>query len=422
MDRRLHILYLHQFFTTPAGSSGTRSYTFARQWVERGHRVTMMTGAVDGVVPTVPRADSVVEGIEVVQLGVDYKQELDMGERKKAFLDFAVAAAREACTGIDRPDVIYASSTPLTIAIPGIAARARWRAPLVFEIRDLWPDAPIAFGALSPPQIAIAKALERAAYATSEAVVALSPGMEEAALARGADRRTLMIPNGVDRELFANPPTREEARARFGLPADRFLVVYVGSLGPVHGIAFTLEAVRLAAEQGADVTFVLFGDGNMTEEVAEVAARYPEHLIQPGKIRRAQVPAALAAADVTLTTVSDQPVLRTTCSNKLFDAMAASRPQIINLPGWNTDVVCGNGIGYAAAPASGASLLEAALTAQADPDREAKGRRAREVGREYERETFALEVERLLQDVAASRRGRLRGAARRGLRALRSLP
>jgi len=417
----VHILYLHQFFTTPAGSSGTRSYTFARQWVRRGHRVTMLTGAVDGVTPSVPRTDSTIDGIDVVQLGVEYKQELDFGERKRAFVDFALAAAREACTGIDRPDVIYASSTPLTIAIPAIAARARWRAPMVFEIRDLWPDAPIAFGALSPPQIAIAKTLERTAYATAEAVVALSPGMEEAALARGGDPRTIMIPNGVDGEMFADPLSQREARELFGLPQDRFLVVYVGSLGPVHGLADTLDAVRLAAAQGADVTFVLFGDGTMTEEVAAVAAQHPAHLIQPGKIQRKQVPAALACADVTLTTVSDEPVLRTTCSNKLFDAMAAGRPQIVNLPGWNTDVVCGNGIGYAADPASGASILEAALQAQADPERAAKGERAREVGATFERETFALDVERLLCEVVETRAGRLRGAAKRGLRALRSL-
>lgn len=417
----MHILYLHQFFTTPAGSSGTRSYTFARQWVRQGHRVTMLTGAVDGVTPDVPRLDSVIEGIEVIQLGVEYKQELEFDERKKVFVDFALAAAREACTGIDRPDVIYASSTPLTIAVPAIAARARWRAPMVFEIRDLWPDAPIAFGALSPPQIAITKTVERAAYATAEAVVALSPGMEKAARERGADCRTIMVPNGVDREMFADPPSREDARAEFGLPADRFLIVYVGSLGPVHGIKYTLDAVRLAAEQGAELTFVLFGEGTMMDEVAEVAAEFPDHLIQPGRILRSRVPTALASADVTLTTVSDEPVLRTTCSNKLFDAMAAGRPQIVNLPGWNTEVVCGNDIGYAADPASGASILEAALRAQADPERGAKGERARQVGTTFERETFALDVERLLREVVETRSGRLRGAAKRGIRALRSL-
>ncbi len=419
----MHILYIHQFFTTPAGTSGTRSYTFAREWVRLGHRVTMLTGAVDGVTPSEPRVDSIIDGIEVIQLGVEYKQELSMGERKRAFLDFALAAARVATSDIDRPDVIYASSTPLTVAIPGIAARARWRAPLVFEVRDLWPDAPIAFGALSPSQVKVARALELSAYALSEAVVSLSPGMHEAVLARGADpERSLMIPNGVDRELFAAAPDRDAAREQLGLPADPFLVVYVGALGPVHGIAHTLEAVRLAAERGVTgLRFVLFGDGSMTDEVAEAAARYPDHLIHPGPIPRGMVPTALSAGDVTLTTVSDEPILRTTCSNKLFDAMAAGRPQIVNLPGWNTDVVLGNGIGYAAGPGSGKTILDAALEAMADPDRASKAEAARATGREYEREEFAVQIEALLREVASIRGGRLRGAALRGLRGLRGI-
>ena len=47
---------------------------------------------------------------------------------------------------------IYATSPPLTIALPGARWRAaRRRAPLVFEVRDLWPEAPIQMGALRNP-------------------------------------------------------------------------------------------------------------------------------------------------------------------------------------------------------------------------------------------------------------------------------
>ena len=417
----MHILYIHQFFVTPAGSSGTRSWTFARRWVELGHRVTMLTGAVNGVPAEAPRINSVIDGIDVVQVGIDYRQEMSVAERKKSFLAFAMAASRIATTGIDRPDVIFASSTPLTVAIPALAARLRWRAPMVFEVRDLWPDAPIAFGALSPAQITIAKALERAAYLGSEAVVGLSPGMMEKVLERGADRaRSVMLPNGVDRALYADPPDRAESRARFGLPADEFIVMYVGAIGPVHGIRFTLDAVRLAKERGVTgLRFVLVGEGAMQEEVEATATECPDHLTYLGAIQRRAVPAAFAACDVTLTTVSDEPILRTTCSNKLFDAMGAGRPQIVNLPGWNTDVVLDNDIGYAAAPGSGAALLDAALEARSDPDRAQKGASAARTAGSFEREAFAEQLEVLLRDVATHRGGAVRRAVRRMARAAR---
>lgn len=413
----MHILYLHQFFTTPSGTSGTRSYTFAREWVRMGHRVTMVTGAVDGVPPTSPREESTVDGIDVIQLGVEYQQELSIEERKQAFLDFAKAASREVLR-LDRPDVIYASSTPLTIAIPALAARLRWRAPLVFEVRDLWPDAPIAFGALSPSQIRIARALEHTVYAASEAVVALSPGMLEAVLERGANpQRSLMVPNGVDRALYEDAPSRRAARAQFGLDQAEFLAVYVGALGPVHGIAHTLEAVRLAAEQGAPVRFVLVGEGTMEDDVRQAAREHPGHLTYLGPIPRSRVPAALAAADVTLTTVSDEPILRTTCSNKLFDAMGAGRPQVVNLPGWNTELVTGRGIGYAAAPGSGRAILDAVLAARSDEERAAKGQQSARVGVEFERERFAERLEGLLSELVQGR-PRMRDALLRGARGL----
>ena len=41
----MHILYLHQFFTTREGTGGTRSYEFARHLAGAGHDVTMVTAA-----------------------------------------------------------------------------------------------------------------------------------------------------------------------------------------------------------------------------------------------------------------------------------------------------------------------------------------------------------------------------------------
>ena len=71
-----------------------------------------------------------------------------------AFGRFAAGATAAALRG-PRPDVIYATSPPLTIALPGARRRgARWRAPLVFEVRDLWPEAPIQMGALAQPAAA----------------------------------------------------------------------------------------------------------------------------------------------------------------------------------------------------------------------------------------------------------------------------
>ena len=54
------------------------------------------------------------------------------------------------------------------MAVPGLAAALFWRAPLVFEVRDLWPEAPIQMGALRQPVLRrLARALERLVYRRS---------------------------------------------------------------------------------------------------------------------------------------------------------------------------------------------------------------------------------------------------------------
>ena len=97
----MRILYLHQFFVTREGAGGTRSYEFARRFVERGHRVRMVTAGT---------ADQTIEGIEVV--GVrgaysDYMRATGMSNvgRMAAFARYSAGATLAALRG-PRPDVV----------------------------------------------------------------------------------------------------------------------------------------------------------------------------------------------------------------------------------------------------------------------------------------------------------------------------
>ena len=139
----MRILYLHQFFITRAGAGGTRSYEFARRFVTGGHSVRMVTAG---------RERRAVDGIDVVGVRGGYADyvsatAVSYPRRMLAFARFAVGATLAALRG-PRPDVVYATSPPLTIALPALAAAVRWRAPLVVEVRDLWPEAAIQMGTM----------------------------------------------------------------------------------------------------------------------------------------------------------------------------------------------------------------------------------------------------------------------------------
>ena len=179
----MRILYFHQYFATRRRSTATRSYELARRLVERGHRVTIVsrdTRSLEHDRTEAPRgrliARETVDGIDVVFISMPYSNYFGPAARVASFAGFTVAASIAGLM-LPKPDVVFASSTPLTIGIPGLLVSRLKDVPFVFEIRDLWPAVPVALGALrGRPLIALAERLERLLYREARRVVVLSEG------------------------------------------------------------------------------------------------------------------------------------------------------------------------------------------------------------------------------------------------------
>jgi glycosyltransferase involved in cell wall biosynthesis len=379
----MRILYLHQFFVTRAGVGGTRSYEFARRFVGRGHGVRMVTAG---------GGTRTVDGIEVVGVRGGYSDyvratAVSYPRRMLAFARFAVAATAAALRR-PRPDVIYATSPPLTMALPALAASVRWRAPLVWEVRDLWPEAPIQMGALRNPLLRrTARALERFVYRRSTRVIALSPGIRAGIVAAGASaERVALVPNAADLDLFRPAPAPE-----------RFRVSYFGTMGEANDLGAVVEAARLLD----DVDFVLMGDGKRRPELERAA---PPNVRFPGPAQRKEEVADLAASSgACLTLFKDVPVLATNSPNKLFDTFAAGRPAIVNMDGWMRELVERNEAGLYVRAGDAADLAEKLAWLRDHPEEARRmGRNARALAeREFDRDLLAARVLEVLEEAAA---------------------
>jgi len=353
------ILYLHQHFVAPTGTSGGRPYEFGRRLVRGGHQVTLVAGAYEHSGITWHQGDRRrvldIEGIEVHVLGIPYRQSMGTHARLKAFGGFAFAALREVGRA-PRPDVVFASSTPLTIAIPGMYAARRHRCPFVFEVRDLWPAAPIELGALrNPVLIAAAQKLERTAYNRATHIVALSPGMRDAIVKGGVPGdKVTVIPNASDVELLrVGPEAGRRWRQKHLELGDGPLVVYAGSIGRVNRVDW---AVRLAAEVKAlapDVIFVFVGEGSEKGKCQELAKKIgvlgrQVHFLP--SVPRNALGEVLSAATMLASFFVDTPVIRTNSANKVFDAFAAGKPLVINYGGWQAELLEKEGAGLVLDP------------------------------------------------------------------------
>jgi glycosyltransferase involved in cell wall biosynthesis len=352
----MHILYLHQYFATRKGRTGTRSYEFACHLVKKGHRVTMITSGLHNEQFPVEQGDKYVEreteGINVVSIAAGYNDPYvgtatPSWQRMLKFYEFARLAVQVGMK-LDKPDVVFATHTPLTVGLAGIKLSRHFKIPFVFEVRDLWPEALINVGALKNP-LAIwwLRRMAQKIYAAANHIIALSPGMKEGIVRMGVpDRKITVIPNSSDLELFHPDLDGAASRIRLGL-GDRFAAIYFGAMGLANGLEYVIEAARILSERGRNqIVIVLHGDGGKKPELQKMVSDYKltnvvfSDLV-PDKAEVAKIIAGCNACLVIYRATKEH----TWSPNKMFDALAAGKPVLINVPGWLGETIENNNCG-----------------------------------------------------------------------------
>ena len=405
--RPMRIIYLHQYFNTPNMAGGTRSYEMARRLVARGHEVQMVTSRCNGADPGWVETDEA--GIRVHWCSVPYSNGMSYPRRLRAFMKFSWLAARKAAAL--GGDVVLATSTPLTIALPGVYAARRHGVPMVFEVRDLWPEMPIAVGALKNPlMIAAARRLERFAYRHAAGVVALSPGMKDGVVATGyPEQQVTVIPNGCDLTMFRVPrETGKRFRACQGWLRDRPLVVYAGTLGIINGVDYLARLAAAVRRRDVGVRFLVIGSGQEEAKLRQTAKRLRvldrNFFIWPS-LPKAEIPTVLSAADMAASVFLDLPQMWNNSANKVFDALAAGRPVAINHEGWHAERIRQTGCGLVLRPGDLESSADALVASIRDKQwlAQASAAASRVAEEQFDRDMLARRLETVLIAAAGRR-------------------
>ena len=345
----MRIVYLHQYFNTPDMPGGTRSYEMARRLVRAGHTVDMVTSDRD---PQARGGWRMTEesGMRVHWIPVPYSNSMDYPRRILAFLSFSFRAALKAAEL--GGDLVFATSTPLTIVLPAIYAAKKNGIPMVLEIRDVWPAVPIAVGALKDPfSIAAARWLERFAYKNASRIVALAPGMKDEVAQSGYPTDQIsVIPNGADLDIFDMPLDAGRAlRNRHDWLGERPLVAFVGAIGKVNGVDYLARLAAAVRTLDPEIRFAVIGTGREAELVRETARSLgvlDETFFMLGELPKRDAAVWLSACDVaTALFTGPRIVWKDAVQNKFFDALAAGKPVINNFDGWQSQVAVEAGAG-----------------------------------------------------------------------------
>ncbi len=382
----------------------------ARRFVAAGHEVHVITSLrkPDKHASKEWRS-SKIDGVHVHWFPVEYSNSMSYKRRIISFLRFAWVAGRKARR--IGGDVVFATSTPLTVALPGVYAARALKVPMVFEVRDLWPELPIATGALrNPLLVAQARWLERFAYSHSAHIVALSPGMKAGVVKAGyPESKVSVIPNSCDNLLFGNPNVEDaEFLAQYMPKAEGPIVTYSGALGVINGVDYLVDIAAAMLQLAPYVQFLIIGDGKEEESIRAKARKIGvlnKNLWMLPEIPKRDMPKVLSASTVATSLFINLPEMWNNSANKFFDALAAGRPIMIDYEGWQADLLNESGAGLVVPPnkpEEAASLLHEFLQ---DSERVSQaGKAARKLAEErFDRDKLARELLKVLEKVVQDR-------------------
>ena len=385
----MKVLYFHQHFSTPKGSAGIRSYAMAQALIKNGHQVTMVCGSFGAGQTGLTQAfikgarRGAVDGIDIIEFELPYSNSMSFLQRIKIFFSFAFKSIKVALT--EKYDVVFATTTPLTAGIPGIAAKWLKRKPFVFEVRDLWPELPKAMGVIKNPIIlSLMSALEWASYRSADRLIGLSPGIVQGITKRGvAPEKIALIPNGCDLNIFGGEH-KQWRPAEVSEPD--LMAVFTGTHGLANGLDAVINAaVELKKRHRNDIKLVLVGDGMKKEGLQTRAKELGlDNVVFHDPVNKEKLAGLMASADIGLQILANIPAFYYgTSPNKFFDYISAGLPVLNNYPGWLAELIQEKQCGFAVAPDS-SDLFADALEKAADNRSELRnmGIRAQDLARE----------------------------------------
>jgi len=350
----MKVLYIHQYFRTPKEGGAIRSYYLAKGLVEHGIEVELITAH------NLPKALTTnIAGIKVHYLPVFYDNEQGFLQRVYAFFKFMHLARRKA-REIKNIDVCYATSTPLTIGLSALKIKRDQNIPYFFEVRDLWPEAPVQMGVIKNKYLKkYLKNLEKQVYQNASKIVALSPGIKEQIERERPDKTVTLIPNMSDVEFFSAEEKLPALEALFKVE-EKFVISYFGTIGLANHLEYLLAVANESLKANLPIQFLIIGSGGQLSRLKYLVKHFDLDNVRFLPFQnKYNLKRVLNVTDAAYVSFANKPILETNSPNKFFDALASGKLIITNTKGWVKDIIENEKCGFYYDPDEPKAFVEA---------------------------------------------------------------
>jgi glycosyltransferase involved in cell wall biosynthesis len=348
----MRILLVHQYYLEKQDAGGSRFNEMTKMWAAQGHEVTVLAGMIHAnASKKYPRyqgkfffKDAYDENITVLRCHVSESYNVNFLGRLWGYFSFVFSSLLGYFFKLKGPfDMVLVTSPPLFVGITGLIISKTKGIPLVFEVRDLWPESAIDTGVLtSKPLIKLAYWFEAMMYKQAKLINVLTPAFEKALIEKKnvPASKIIMIPNATDFSLSDHllpRVNRVELREELGWK-NHFVIVYVGA----HGVANHLEQLLEAADRLRDTNalFVMIGDGMrkpiLKQKAKEMGLNNVKFL---DPVNKEKVYEYIIVADAGCSALKKVDTFKTIYSNKTFDYMGCKIPILMAIDGISRKLV-----------------------------------------------------------------------------------
>ncbi len=249
------------------------------------------------------------------------------------------AAARIVADGFV-PDFLWVTSPPLFVGLVGTFLKRRTGAPLVIDIRDVWPDTAVAAGQIAAGGRAyrFGRLLERWLYRRATALTCVAAPMAAYLREYAGDRPVVVAYNGVASGDGVARPQREVSRSE-----PERMILYAGNLGRLQGVDTLIRAWNAVRHNSAFAGWhvEIAGNGVMADELRTLATELgvDESVRFLGTLTKESAAARAENAGILYLNLVPNPVFDLTIPSKLFDYLLAARPIIAGITGEGAEIV-----------------------------------------------------------------------------------
>tara|TARA_B100000963_G_scaffold284188_1_gene252964 strand:+ start:19362 stop:20582 length:1221 start_codon:yes stop_codon:yes gene_type:complete len=363
----MHILFISDNFPPESNAPSIRTFEHTREWVKKGHKVTVITCA-----PNFPHgkvykgyknkllSKEIISGINIWRVKTYISSNQGFIRRTLDFVSFMLSSMLFGLF-VKRCDLVIGTSPQFFTVISAFMLSRIKRVPFVFELRDIWPESIKSVGIMKKSIFfRLLEKIELFLYKQADLIISVTDSFKKILIKRGIKQEKIkVIMNGVDLSMF-RPDQKKDAliESKYDL-VNKFVVGYIGTHGLAHALDNILEAASLINNN--DIKIMLVGSGAEKEKIEKLKTlKKLNNVILLPQQPKEKIPEILQLCDISLVHLKNSALFSSVIPSKIFESIAMQKPIIISVPeGEATNLIKKNKLGVVVQPENPKDLATA---------------------------------------------------------------